>query len=41
LPEGKIELDKIEAKYEAGILKLLLPKKADIHSNEIKTIVIE
>lgn len=41
LPEGKIELDKIEAKYEAGVLKLLLPKKADVHSKEVKTIVIE
>jgi HSP20 family protein len=41
LPEGKIEVDKIEAKYDAGVLKLLLPKKENHSEKETKTIVIE
>jgi HSP20 family protein len=41
LPEGKIEKDQIKAKYEAGILKLTLPKKLVEESKTIKNIFIE
>jgi len=41
LPEGKIDTDKIEAKYEAGILRLMLPKKLEQSSKTVKSIVIE
>jgi HSP20 family protein len=41
LPEGKIDTDKIEAKYDAGVLKLILPKIVEQELKSIKTIVIE
>lgn len=41
LPEGKIEKDQIQAKYEAGILKVSLPKKQLQENKMVKAIVIE
>ena len=41
LPEGKIEKDQIQAKYEAGILKVSLPKKRLQENKMVKAIVIE
>jgi HSP20 family protein len=42
LPEGKVETDKIEARYEAGILRLFVPKKEQKpEAPKVKTIVIE
>jgi len=40
LPEGKIEIDQIQAKYEAGVLKLILPKKVIQENKSVKTIEI-
>jgi HSP20 family protein len=41
LPEGKIETDQIQAKYEAGVLKLILPKKQFQENKTVKAIVVE
>ena len=42
LPEDKVEAEKIEAKYESGILRLFIPKKAaKVEVPKQKTIVIE
>jgi HSP20 family protein len=41
LPEGKIDLDKINANYENGILKIALPKKAELTNKTQKLITIK
>jgi HSP20 family protein len=41
LPEGKIETEKIEAKYEAGVLIITVPKKVAQEVKTVKTIEIE
>lgn len=41
LPEGKIDLDKIDANYENGILKISLPKKAELTNKTQKLISVK
>src|ERR1017187_2798884 len=39
LPE-EIKLDKIDAKYEDGVLKISLPRKEEVEKHQVKKIVV-
>jgi HSP20 family protein len=41
LAELKIETEKIEAKYEAGVLIITVPKKVEQENKTVKAIVVE
>jgi HSP20 family protein len=40
LPEGSVDTDKIDANYESGILKLVLPKREEAKARAKRTINI-
>lgn len=40
LPEGQVDLEKIDGKYEHGILRITLPKRAEEQINNTKRIEI-